>query len=106
MIYKVRVLERAQNDVDGILRWLLERSPSGAARWHAAFMSASATLANDPHRFALASERPALDRDVRERLFKTPRGRRYRIVFTIVGQEVRILRVRGPGQPPLEASDL
>ncbi len=28
------------------------------------------------------------------------------MLFTIVGEEVRILRVRGPGQAPVESLDL
>lgn len=36
--------------------------------------------------------------DLRETYFKTRHGRRYRIVFTIIGTEVRVLRIRAPGQ--------
>ena len=46
------------------------------------------------------------DIDVRQALFKTRRGRIYRMLFTIVGNEVRILRVRGPGQAPVVADDV
>ena len=106
MTYRVQVLQRAQDDVDGILRWLVERSPAGAARWHEAFVSAAADLAVNPYRFGLASEHQALDRNVRERFFKTPRGRRYRIVFIVEQDQIRILRVRAPGQLPLELSDV
>ncbi len=38
--------------------------------------------------------------------FKTPHGRTYRGVFTIVDDEIRVLRVRGPGQPSLEPDEL
>jgi hypothetical protein len=34
-------------------------------------------------------------------LFKTRRGRYYRLVYVIAEDEVHVLRVRGPGQPDL-----
>jgi hypothetical protein len=43
---------------------------------------------------------------LRQATFRTRHGRTYRAVFTIVGDQVRILRVRGPGRPPLEADEL
>lgn len=36
-----------------------------------------------------------------QKIFRTDRGRRYRIAFTVSGNDVLILRIRGPGQPPL-----
>lgn len=44
--------------------------------------------------------------DLRQALFKTPRGRVYRAVFFIEGDQVFILRVRGPGQAPVRPDDL
>jgi hypothetical protein len=46
----------------------------------------------------LAPESAEVDYPVQQFLFKTPRGRKYRILYTIVGDEVRVLHVRGPGQ--------
>ena len=43
---------------------------------------------------------------LKEALFRTRRGNTYRAVFTIVQDEVRILRVRGPGQPPLQDDEI
>lgn len=34
MSYNVELTHRAVSDVDGILGWLGERSPQGAASWH------------------------------------------------------------------------
>jgi hypothetical protein len=45
-------------------------------------------------------------RGIRQTLFKTPRGRTYRMVFTILGSDVRVLAIRGPGQAPLTRNDL
>jgi hypothetical protein len=53
-----------------------------------------------------ASEGRLLGRNVREKFFKTRQGRRYRLLYTINGDVVRVLRVRGPGQPPVRRRDL
>jgi toxin ParE1/3/4 len=106
MTYSVRVLRRARDDVDAMFQWIHERSPAGAASWHTAWLEAAHSLAENPFQFALAAENEQFDHEVRERFFKTRRGRRYRIVFSIVETEVRILRVRGPGQRPLEPDEV
>jgi plasmid stabilization system protein ParE len=106
MTYSVHVLARARADVDAIFQWIYERSPAGAASWYAAWLEAADSLATNPIRFARAAESDQFDYEVRERFFKTRRGRRYRIVFTIVESELRILRVRGPGQRPLQPDEL
>jgi hypothetical protein len=46
------------------------------------------------------------DCPVREVLFGTRKGLTYRIVFTVEDGEVQILRIRGPGQAPVDPSDL
>ena len=45
-------------------------------------------------------------REVRQVLFQTRHGRPYRILYAISGDEVRVLRVRGPGQPEQEDDEL
>ena len=106
MKFSVAILARAQSDVDQIYDWLNKRSPSGALRWYAAFCEAIRELQEDAGRFPIASETASLSVEVREELFRTRRGRRYRLLFTIIDQQVRILRVRGPGQPPVESVDV
>lgn len=106
MNYAVRILRRAQVDADEIFCWLHKRSPSGALRWYGAFQQAADDLMTEPRRFGLATESRRFSHEVREQFFKTPRGRRYRLLFTIIGLEVRILRIRGPGQRPVSRQDV
>lgn len=101
MKYSIRVLRRAQSDVDHIHAWLRQRSQAGATRWYAAFIKAAASLRHFPEACGVATDAEFDEVIIRERPFKTPRGRSYRILFTVVGEEVLILRVRGPAQPPL-----
>ena len=106
MPYDVRILPRAEFDVQQIYNWIGERSPEGAHRWWLAFEEAIAGIKQQPSGFALALEAQWIDREIRQLLFKTAHGRYYRAIYVIVGNEVRILRVRGPGQPDLSADEL
>jgi plasmid stabilization system protein ParE len=106
MPYTVSILRRAEADVTRIYRWLGKRSPTGANRWYEALESAIDQLASDAHRNPLAAESARLGTDVRECFFKTRRGSRYRILYVIALSQVRILRIRGPGQRPLRRPDL
>ncbi len=106
MKFHVKALRKAEADVRSIAEYLYKRSPQGAAAWLDAYRQARTRLASDADRCGRAEEDEHLDIDVKQVLFKTRRGRIYRILFTIVGNEVRILRVRGPGQAPLVGKDV
>jgi plasmid stabilization system protein ParE len=106
MRFIVTVETPAEDDVDEIYAWLRKRSPLGAVRWYVSFLQALRELETRPERFAAASEARLLGHRVRELLFKTRYGRRYRLLFTVVEQEVRVLRVWGPGQRPARPRDL
>jgi plasmid stabilization system protein ParE len=106
MAYTVRTLPRAEFDAQQIYDWIKEQSPQGAERWWWAFLDACDRLKQQPLSYALAPEAEWSDREVRQILFKTPRGRYYRALYVVVEDEVRVLRVRGPGQPDLQADEL
>jgi plasmid stabilization system protein ParE len=106
MSYRVRILPRAERDAQQIFNWIAERSPDGAVRWWDAFDTAVEKLAARPLGYGLAPEDELTDHKLQQFLFKTRRGRTYRGVFVVVDDEVRILRIRGPGQPPMEADEL
>lgn len=102
----LRIVERARSDVDHIFNWLVHRSIQGAISWYLAFLRIVGEIASSPESFAEAPESLPLRRPLRQALFKTRRGRVYRIVFEVSETEVMILRVRGPGQSPLRPRDL
>lgn len=102
----LRIVGRAQSDADDIFNWLARRSVQGAIAWYSAFLHAAGQIAASPEAFAEAAESRPLDRPLRQSLFRTRRGRAYRIVFEVSDSEVFILRVRGPGQSPLRRRDL
>ena len=106
MSLRVILESRAHRQFKQIVRWLSDRSPSGADRWLDAFDSAVEQLERNADGCALALKNSLVKRELRQSLFKTPRDRTYRMVFTIVGSDVRVLAIRGPGQAPLNRSDL
>lgn len=96
-----QIVERARADVDDIFNWLVQRSVQGAISWYLAFYQAVEKIGAAPESHAEAAESPQLGRFLKQALFKTRRGRTYRIVFQGQQDEIIILRVRGPGQAPL-----
>jgi plasmid stabilization system protein ParE len=106
MGYAYRILPRAEIDARHIYDWISERSPDGARRWWLAFEDVCKRGARNPFGFSLAPEAELTGRDIRQMLFKTPRGRYYRALYVVVDDEVRIVRVRGPGQPDLSPDEL
>jgi len=105
MTFRVSILRRAERDAQQIFHWIAERSPDGAVRWWNAFESAVSKLTENPTGYAFAPEDELTDYELRQFLFKTRRGRTYRGVFVVLGEEIKVLRIRGPGQPMLESDE-
>ena len=106
MNYRLVIVEPAEADVDDIYAYILARSPQGAASWYREFVACTERMSRHPLAYAVAPEDAEFHLQLRQALFKTRHGDFYHCVFTIVEDEVRILRVRGPGQAPLKASDI
>jgi plasmid stabilization system protein ParE len=104
--YRVIIYRFAQDDVQTSLNYISSRSPRGAIAWHRAFLAAVDKIRERPMAYALAHENDSVEEEIREVLFKTRHGLPYRIVYTIHEDQVRILRVRGPGQDLLEQEDI
>jgi plasmid stabilization system protein ParE len=98
MTYRFVILRRAERDFHKIVQWLTKRSPVGAENWRFAFTERLAEIVKDPFRHSKVAEAAMLPFGVREALFSTPLGNTYRVVFLVEQTEVRVLRIRGPGQ--------
>ena len=96
------IVRPAEVDGEEIYSCILERSPQAAASWYRAFLSCTEWIIRQPLACSFARENADLGFELRQALFKTRYGDPYRWVFTVVDDDVRILRVRGRGQVLLE----
>jgi plasmid stabilization system protein ParE len=106
MTHTIVLLRKAEEDLDRITGWIVQRSPAGAARWVAAFQDVIARLETHPEQCALAPESEYVGYEIRQAIFNTRRGIPYRVLYTIIGAEVRVLRIRGAGQDLVQSDDL
>ena len=101
MSFRVTLSANAEKDLDNVLAWLTKHSSDGAKRWIVALEQAIDRLEDSALSFGPAAEASVLGEGVREHLFSTPSGRKYRLIYEVTGNRVDILRIRAPGQPPL-----
>ena len=103
MTYRVVFTARARADAVGRFRFLADRSPAAAAKWHAGLEKAIAALAKMPERHPVAEdESQYLGITVRQMLY----GRRpgvFRILFSVEGDLVTLHYVRHSAQGPIES---
>lgn len=93
MAYRVVLTDRAEADVESILKWFCDqRATDAGGRWYMQLIAKLDTLENHPQRCALATESEAVGQEIRELLLGRRRYK-YRILFKISGKSVVILRV-------------
>ncbi|MFN0056659.1 MAG: type II toxin-antitoxin system RelE/ParE family toxin [Planctomycetales bacterium] len=100
------LLPAAEEEFAAIYKWLAERSPTGAARWFNRFTDALLSLESEPLRCGLAPEGEFVEREIRQILFQTKRGRAYRALFVVINDSVFVLHIRGSGQPLMGPDEL
>jgi plasmid stabilization system protein ParE len=107
MTFSVHELPRAKADKRAIIVWLHERSPKGARAWLNAYDAALVGLKTNAATFSVAFENDDCpDLEVKQAFFKTRAGRVYRLLYSVDGNEVYVLRVRGPGQAAVDPEDI
>jgi plasmid stabilization system protein ParE len=93
MTYRVIVLPGAESEIANVVAWIAEDSPVTAARWLEGIRQAMSTLSEMPSRCPVAGDDFGSEVIVRQ-LFYGRRRNRYRILFTVQGDTVQVLRVR------------
>lgn len=88
-----------------IFEWLFERSQRGARVWLDAYDDMLGKLETRATSFGEAHENADCQLKVKQAFFKTKRGRVYSILFFIDHDDVYVLRIRGPGQAPVNPSE-
>ena len=106
MSFLVTARRRAEEDLAAAVNWTAQHSPVGAIRLLDAVENLVAQLRRNPLSHGLAPEDEFVDSIVRQGFFHTPRGRVDRAVYVVESNEVRILRIRGPGQPTVSPDEL
>jgi plasmid stabilization system protein ParE len=104
--YQIRILPRAIQDLEAITSWIQAHSPRGALALVLAFEAAITRLKRSPEAYSFAPESDYCGMPLRQVFFRTRKGNTYRMVILIRNWEVQILRIRGPGQPPLLRDEL
>ncbi len=105
MAFQVVFRPRARSDIAATVAWFARTSPAAAARWRAGLLRIVENLETDPNRYPAADEAADLGVDLRQLLY----GRRrnvHRVLFTIEGQTVNILRIRHAAQDQLASDDI
>lgn len=96
MTYTVLVAVFARNDADEVFDWIAMDSGAAAERWLEGLDLVFASLRTFPNRGKLAPEGRRIRRQVRQLMYG-----RYRIIYVVVGDEVRVLHVRHGARRPL-----
>ena len=90
---RVIISEPAERDIEAAYRWLVQRDPLAAIRWYNRLLEVICSLDTFPERCPLAPENKYLKSEVRQVLHGR-RQHKYRILFDIKDDEVRVLHVR------------
>jgi plasmid stabilization system protein ParE len=88
MEFKVEVTEIAAAEIDFAYQWIKERAPDAAERWYDGLMAALSGLRQNPRRCARVPSTSFVGAEVRQLVYGRRRGR-YRVLFTIHGNEVQ-----------------
>jgi plasmid stabilization system protein ParE len=100
--YNVIVTPTADEEAMDALRWYAERSPDAAQRWQNGLTRAINSLAKLPNRCPVSqADSEALGCEVRLLAYGKRRGV-YRILFSIAGDTVWVLRIRHSALGPLK----
>lgn len=105
MTYRVRLTERAREDLDRLLRSLAVRSLEGAARLANGFDAALGRLEASPLSCGIAYESRLSEEEIRHLLIRVQKRRVYRALFVVRDAEVLILAIRAPGERPVIPED-
>lgn len=92
MEYRVEVTEIAAAEIDNAYEWIKERAPQAAESWYDGLMAALSSLEQNPRRCPRVFTTEFEGSEVRQLIYGRRRGR-YRVLFTLHGETVEIVRV-------------
>jgi plasmid stabilization system protein ParE len=107
MLYTVKLLPEAERDIlSNMLWWAENHSAEQATDWHDVVSRQIQQVANAPESHGLSAESPFFHYQIRDALIGKGRRGSYRAIFTIVGNEVVVLRVLRASQGKIMPHDV
>lgn len=100
MQFQVIITPSAKADIFEINTWFLENYPDLSESWLWGISQSVISLSKSPERCPISSESEAFDVIVRQLIYGN-KPHTYRILFSIQGEKVFILRVRSTKQQSL-----
>ena len=98
MTYDVVVESSARKNIDDAFRWMVANTSSEyAALWYMEIYGAMDSLRDSPARCGLAIENQYFKEEIRQLICG-----KYRLLFEIDGETVRVLHVRHAARKPLK----
>jgi plasmid stabilization system protein ParE len=105
MTYRVVITAAAKQNLRSAFIWAAERAPQTAALWLERFEAELQTLSKFPERYQLAAENAFVEPEIRQLIYGRRHGA-FRVLYTIVGNEVQVLHIRRATQDWASAEDL
>ncbi len=87
--YRLEPTDKALVDAGKAYFWIRERSETAALRWYQGLLKAFRSLEQNPLRCPLAAESPFFEQQIRQLIYG-----KYRVLLTVEGETVFVLRVR------------
>jgi len=98
--YRVEPTDKALVDAGEAYFWINEQSEGAALGWSDGLMKAFRSLEKNPHRCPLAPEGAFFEEAIHQLIYG-----KYRILYTVKGETVFVLRVRHGAQEYLKPED-
>ena len=106
MSFHVSLTTEAEADLELLFDWISAQSQQGALAWFQSWQAIRGAIADRAEDFELAPESPPHLEPIRQAFFKTRRGRRYRVVYFVRGNDAFVLRIRASGQDLLHPNEI
>ena len=90
--YRVIVEPRALEEIADAYQWIANHSPAAALKWFNGLTEVRDSLRQYPARCPVVAGRPGSGSEIRQLLYGR-RWNRYRMLFTVRGDTVHILRI-------------
>ena len=107
MTFRLIVTASARDDITRNAAWWAENhSLERALSWYDAIYEQLESLLTFPESYAFSAENDAFPYELREKLVGLGRHRTYRAIFTVAGEEVRVLAIRRTSQDTFTPDEL